>query len=64
MTVRRTYPQRLVCYWERGWSDHQDVVALSAEGVEAEWKNARVPDPASCDAPLWAELSSQANSLH
>jgi SAM-dependent methyltransferase len=36
------YPHRMVCYWERGWNDHQDVVALSAEAVEADWQNPSV----------------------
>jgi SAM-dependent methyltransferase len=32
------HPGRLVTYWERGWNDHQDVVAVSAASYYASWR--------------------------
>jgi SAM-dependent methyltransferase len=31
------YRGRVVGYWERGWNDHQDVIAISAERYDADW---------------------------
>ena len=36
------YPQRLIGFWERGWNDHQDVVALLNRPVLADWELPRL----------------------